>query len=393
MEFNNILFELVLIYAGAAVLATIFIFIKQPVILSYIILGIFIGPYSPLKAFFPPLIADAEHIEQIGHFGVILLLFLVGLNLHPNKLYMLFRKTSILTMSTCFIFAASIALVARIFLPTQDAIIVGAALMFSSTVIGLKLIPTTALHNRHIGEMMISVLLFQDIIAISILLIFLKAPETSMLKTFPILILKGVLLSAAAYAIVKYVLLWLFKKFDTIQEYIFLLSIGWCLAMAKAAQSLGLSYEIGAFIAGVTIAISPISLIISERLKSLREFFIILFFFAIGAQFDIFQTFEIIFPAIIITILIILCKPYIFTKAFKLVKEKENISKELAWRMGQASEFSLLIAYMAYEHKAILEKTSYLIQMTVMLTFIISTYIIVSSFHTPISVNKKFRRD
>ena len=61
--------------------------------------------------------------------------------------------------------------------------------------------------------------------------------------------------------------------------------------------------------------------------------------------------------------------------------------------MGQASEFSLLIAYTAYKHQAILEKTSYLIQMTVMLTFIISTYIIVSSFHTPISVDKKFRRD
>lgn len=390
MEFNNILFELVLIYAGAALLATIFIFIKQPVILSYIVLGILIGPYSPFQT---TLISDPEHIEQIGHFGVILLLFLVGLNLHPNKLYMLFRKTSLLTISTCFIFAVAIALVARLFLPLQDAIIVGAALMFSSTVIGLKLIPTTALHNRHIGEMMISVLLFQDIIAISIMLIFINEPGSIMLKTFPILILKGVVLSVAAFVIVKYILLRLFKKFDTIQEYIFLLSIGWCLGMAKAAQSLGLSYEIGAFIAGVTIAISPISLIISERLKSLREFFIILFFFAIGAQFDVLKTGEIMFPAVVITILIILFKPYIFTRAFNIVKEKENISKELAWRMGQASEFSLLIAYIAYENQAILEKTSYLIQMTVMLTFIISTYIIVSSYHTPISVDKKFRRD
>ena len=391
MEFNNILFELVLIYAGAAVLATFFIFIKQPVILSYIVLGIIIGPFSP---FGTKLISDAEHIEQIGHFGVILLLFLVGLNLHPNKLYMLFRKTSILSLATCFIFALSITMVALAFqMPVLDAVIVGAALMFSSTVIGLKLIPTTALHNRHIGEMMISVLLFQDIIAISILLIFLKDPDTSLLTTFPILILKGILLSAAALLFVKYVLLWLFKKFDTIQEYIFLLSIGWCLGMAKGAQALGLSYEIGAFIAGVTIAISPVSLIISERLKSLREFFIILFFFAIGAQFDVFKTKEIILPAIIITTLIILFKPFIFQKAFNKVGEKAHISKELAWRMGQASEFSLLIAYMAYDHKTIMESTSYLIQLTVMLTFIVSTYIIVNNYHTPISANKKFRRD
>jgi Kef-type K+ transport system membrane component KefB len=388
MEFNNILFELVLIYAGAAILATVFIFIKQPVILSYIILGIIIGPYG-LK-----LISDAEHIEQIGHFGVILLLFLVGLNLHPNKLYMLFRKTSILTITTCSIFALSVTLTALAFqIPLQDSIIIGIALMFSSTVIGLKLIPTTALHNRHIGEMMISVLLFQDIIAIFIMLMFLKNPETSLIKTFPILILKGVLLSLGAFLCVKYVLLWLFKKFDTIQEYIFLLSIGWCLGMAKGAEVLGLSYEIGAFIAGVTIAVSPVSLIISERLKSLREFFIILFFFAIGAQFNIFHTKEILMPAIVITILLIVLKPFIFGKAFNMVNEKKHISKELAWRLGQASEFSLLIAYIALDHKTILENTSYLIQLTVMLTFIISTYIIVNNYHTPISANKKFRSD
>jgi len=245
MEFNNILFELVLIYAGAAVLATLFIFIKQPVILSYLILGMIIGPFGT------KLISDAEHIKQIGHFGVILLLFLVGLNLHPNKLYMLFRKTSILTIATCSIFAFSITVTAFAFqIPLQDSIIIGIALMFSSTVIGLKLIPTTALHNRHIGEMMISVLLFQDIVAISIMLIFLKNPEISLIRTFPILILKGVFFSLGAFFFVKYVLLWLFKKFDTVQEYIFLLSIGWCLGMAKGAEALGLSYEIGAFIAG-----------------------------------------------------------------------------------------------------------------------------------------------
>ena len=76
-----------------------------------------------------------------------------------------------------------------------------------------------------------------------------------------------------------------------------------------------------------------------------------------------------------------------------MVKEKKEIAKELAWRLGQASEFSLLIAYIAFDHNAILKNTSYLIQLTVMLTFIVSTYIIVSHYNTPISADKKFRRD
>ena len=391
MEFNSILFDLVLIYGGAALLATFFLFIRQPVILSYIILGIIIGPFSP---FGTTLISDSANIAQIGHFGVILLLFLVGLNLHPNKLFALFRKASLLTITTCSIFALTVTLTALAFqVPPRDSIIVGVALMFSSTVIGLKLIPTTALHHRHIGEVMISVLLFQDIIAIAVMLFFLKDPELTLIQAFPLLILKGAALALGAFLFVKYVLLWLFRKFDTIQEYIFLLSIGWCLGMAKSAELLGLSYEIGAFLAGVTIAISPISLVISERLKSLREFFLILFFFAIGAQFNILQTKEIIFPAITITILIVLLKPLVFDRAFKMIKEKKHIAKELAWRLGQGSEFSLLIAYMAFHHKAITENSSYLIQLTVVLTFIVSTYIVSQNYPTPISTNKQLRRD
>lgn len=388
MEINNILFELFLIYVGASLLATLFIYIKQPVILAYITLGILIGPFG-FK-----LIKNSEHIEHIGHLGIILLLFLVGLNLHPNKLFLLFKKVSLLTIATCASFALIITTVALCFsIPTIDAIIIGIALMFSSTVIGLKLIPTTSLHNRHIGEMMISVLLFQDIIAIFTLLILMNTSNDNMLLALPLIFFKGLLLVGAAFFFVKYVLLKLFKKFDTIQEYIFILSIGWCFGMGATAHALGLSYEIGAFIAGVSIATSPVSLIISEKLKSLREFFIILFFFAIGAEFNIFKIGDIIFPALIISLLIIILKPYIFKKAFMIVKEKSAISNELALRLGQASEFSLLIAYLALKNATITPKTSYLIQLTVMLTFIFSTYIVVLRLRTPISIDKKLRKD
>ncbi len=140
--------------------------------------------------------------------------------------------------------------------------------MFSSTIIGLKLIPTTVLHHQHTGEIIISVLLLQDIIAIVLLLVLEASAQESMswmslskpLLALPLLVL-------ITYLVEKYILIRLIRLFDRIQEYIFLLAIGWCLGVAEAAEWMGLSYEIGAFIAGVSIASSPIALFIAESLK------------------------------------------------------------------------------------------------------------------------------
>lgn len=134
--------------------------------------------------------------------------------------------------------------------------------MFSSTVIGLKLISTSDLHNKHIGELIISVLLFQDIIAI-IIILFLKSEASSDLYVlFSLLILKGILLSLVSFFLVKYVVLRLCRLYNIIEEYIFLVALAWCLSLAGVANYFGLSYEIGAFVAGVTLAVSPLSEVI-----------------------------------------------------------------------------------------------------------------------------------
>lgn len=388
MTFDNIVTELALIYAGAAILATLFLFLKQPIIISYIALGVIVGPFG-LK-----FIDNAEHIEKISHVGIILLLFLIGLNLHPNKLFHLFKKTALVTTLTCLFFAIVLGGVTFLFgYALFDSAVVGLALMFSSTVVGLKLLPSTDLHNNHIGEMMISVLLFQDILAI-LLVLFLKGDTSAGIHlVFSKLLLNGVLISVLSYYLVKAVILPLFRKFDVIQEYIFIITIGWCLFVAALANFFGLSYEIGAFIGGVTLATSPISLIISEKLKSLREFFLILFFFAIGSQFDISILKSVWLVSLILGGIVVLLKPAIFKKSFLISKEKESISKELGFRLGQASEFSLIVAYIAYGSGKISQQSSSLIQFTVILTFIASTYVVSNLYKTPIGAKKEKRKD
>jgi Kef-type K+ transport system membrane component KefB len=388
MGLDNIIFDLVLIFAGAALFATLFLYLKQPIILAYIALGIAMGPWGA------GLIYDAENIEQLSRIGIILLLFLIGMNLKPDKLYLLFGRTAAVTLTTCLMFLLLGAVTSFLFgFSVKDSLIIGAALMFSSTIVSLKLIPTTALHHKHMGDMMISVLLLQDVIAIILILIISGNPEESVSVTVAFLLMKLVLLAVVSFYIVKKVITEVFKKFDRIREFSFILFLGWGLLVAGAAHQIGLSYEIGAFIAGVSLATFPVTLVIAEDLKPLRDFFLILFFFSIGARFDFLITQHVLMAGLVLALVLVLAKPVIFKWCFKLSGEKDSVAGELGIRLGQASEFSLLVAYSALLSGQVDPRASYLIQIVVVITFVISTYWVVSKYRTPISSVASLRQD
>jgi len=277
--------------------------------------------------------------------------------------------------------------------PFIDSLIIGAALMFSSTIVSLKLIPTTQLHHHHVGEVMISVLLLQDVIAIVLILLVTEGGMDSITITVALLLLKLVMLSVTSFIIVRFVITNLFLKFDVIKEHSFVMALGWGLFVAGAAEMLGLSYEMGAFIAGISLATVPNALVIAEELKPLRDFFLILFFFSIGAKFDLLVSQQLIVPGLIITALLMVAKPVMFNWGFKAIGETSKNSAELGARLGQASEFSLLIAFSALASGLIEERSSYLIQLVVVLTFVVSTYWVVNRYPTPISYKKGQRKD
>jgi Kef-type K+ transport system membrane component KefB len=266
--------------------------------------------------------------------------------------------------------------------------------MFSSTIIGLKLLPTTVLHHQRTGEIIISILLLQDMIAILILLGLQALGRGEM----PLLDLGMLLLSLPglvlfAYLAERYVLIRLIRRFDKIQEYIFLVAIGWCLGVAELANTLGLSHEIGAFIAGVALATSPIARFIAESLKPLRDFFLVLFFFSLGASFNLSILQEILLPALLVAAAILLIKPLVFHWLLRRSDETGERALEIGVRLGQISEFSLLIAVLGLELGVMSHRASYLIQMATLFTFIASSYFIVLRYPTPIATSDKLRRD
>ena len=384
----EILFELAVIMVSAAVLGTLFLFLRQPIVIAYIAIGFALGPGGL------GLIKETTHLEQIAHVGVILLLFLIGLDLQAQKLLAIFQKTALLTLSTSLLFALAATTFALLLQFSLFAsLIVGAAMMFSSTVVGLKLVPTTTLHHKRTGEVMTGVLLLQDLLAILIILLLSGGGSEHPIMAFGLLLLKFIALAIALFLGVRWIMLPLLTRFDVVQEYTFVATLGWCLLGAEVAHLVGLSYEIGAFTAGISIASSPVALAIAEHLKPLREFFLILFFFAIGARLNLQISPLLLAAAIIFGTLLVPLKAFIFRKAFVWSGEKESASKELSVRLSQASEFSLLVVLAATSGDWLHYEQGMMIQIATLITFIFSTYWTVLRYPTPISASRHLLQD
>lgn len=386
---QSIIYIIFLIFTGTAILSTIALYTRQSLLVAYIVLGAILGPWG-LK-----LVNDSELIRQTGNIGIIFLLFLLGLHLHPQDLLHSLRKMSWITLiSSWVLFIIGFAVSYLFHYTVIECIIIGITMMFSSTIIGLKLLPTTILHHQHTGELMISILLLQDIIAIAVLL-FLKGFGGHAFSYYSLLsvIIGFPLLLLVAYVFEHVILAKLLMKFDKIHEYIFILSIGWCLCMAELAHYIGLSEEIGAFIAGVALATHPISLYIAESLKPLRDFFLVMFFFTIGASFNFSVLPIVLLPAVSLGILMLCIKPLLFGWLLQKSGETKAIGWEVGVRLGQISEFSLLVIFLATQINIVSANTGHMILAATIFTFIMSCYWVVLYYPTPLAASDKLRRD
>jgi Kef-type K+ transport system membrane component KefB len=386
---SGITFTFAAIFLGAAVLSSLALYARQPIIIAYIALGVALGPYGA------GLVSDTDLVSGAGHVGIILLLFLLGLDMKPSALWNSLRQSTLVAVLSTLIFGVAGYAFSRLFSFSHlDSILIGTALVFSSTIIGIKLLPTTVLHHKHLGELMIALLLFQDVIAIVVLVVMesLGGGEYAARDLLmPLITLP--LLALASWVSVKTVLLALITRFDRYHEYIFLLSIGWCLGMAELAIFMGLSAEIGAFVAGVSIASSPIAQYIAISLKPLRDFFLVVFFFSVGSGLDMQALPRLAVPALAMATLFLLLKPVVYQWLVRGVFEEPKLAWNLGMRLGQCSEFSLLIAFLGVSKGLLSTDAATLIQACTVITLLASSYMVVLRLPTPIAITDALRRD
>ena len=376
------------IFTGAAALAALALYTRQPLLVAYIAIGCIVGPHGFAW------VADDRLLAEIGEIGIIFLLFLVGLDLPPAKLKDMIGE-SVLTalVSTAVFFGIGFGVMQAFGFTVVESAVAGTACVFSSTILGIKLLPTTVLHHRHVGEIVISLLLIQDLLAIIALLVLAGFDsEGGILPTTLTVVVALPVVAAAAYLGVRFFVVPLLRRFDVFQEFTFLLAVGWCLGIASLSQALYLSWEIGAFVAGVSLANSPIAQYITENLRPLRDFFLVLFFFSVGAAINPAMMVEVWLPTLVLALVLVACKPPVFRALLRWQRESDSVSREIGYRLGQASEFSLLLVFVA--GAAVLStEAAHIVQGATVITLVLSSYLVIFRYPSPIAVSERLRRD
>lgn len=374
----EIFLEFTSIVILAAVISIVMRILKQPLVIGYLLTGVLIGPQ------FLNLMHSTEYIELFSKIGITILLFIVGLHLSPNVIKEV-GKVSFIGGLGQIVLTAFYGYIASKFLGISnlEALYMGAALAFSSTIIILKVLSDKGQLQKLHGKISVGILLMQDLVAILLLIIVSsfsgEAGNAGFASVLSMLALKTVAIFIALFIVSKYFLQRLITFLAKSQELLFLFSLGWALGLACVFYLLGLSVEVGALVAGVTLSVTPFADGVASRLKPLRDFFIVLFFILLGSQMVLGTIPAILFPAIVLSLFVLIIKPLIVFLLLNELGYKTRTAFETGISLGQVSEFSLILATLGLGAGHLSDEVLSLITLVAMVTIAGSSYVMLQS--------------
>lgn len=368
---SSIFGELSIIIGLAVLFASVMRLLKQPLLIGYILAGITAGPVLGL-------INNTDAIESFSKIGIALLLFIVGLGLNP-KVIKDMGKVAVVTglvqvLSASIIGAIVVALFGVNF---ATAIIIGVSLAFSSTIVGLKLLTDKKEQTRLYGRIAIGVLLVQDILATIALLLLSMQKEGTSFITGASLVLKGAILLSLLAIISTKILPKVNRFMSTNSEYLFLFTIAWGLGIGSLFEHSGFSLEIGALIAGVSLASMPYAQEASARLRPVRDFFIVVFFIYMGTSLKLSDVTSQLPEALALSTVVLLLNPLAIMIPLGLLGHAKRNSFKVGIMMAQVSEFSLIFVILARNLDVVGREVVSLITLTALITIAISCYMII----------------
>lgn len=366
--------QISLILAVAALLSVLARFLKQPAILAYVTTGFLCATYF-LQA--GDLGANST-FSTFSDLGITILLFIVGINLSPKAIKTV-GKNAFLVGAGQMIFTTFAGYLLAKFLGFDpiSALIIALALSFSSTIIVLKLLGDLGDLEKLHSRLAIGILLLQDLIA-SICLIFLTTLDTAHQGGFfiALLLLKGLAVALLIWLVSTKFLDKLSKFFAKSQENLFLFSIAWGFGISSLFAEIGFSKEIGALVAGVALSTLPFSTEIASKLRPLRDFFVILFFVALGSKIELTQVVQFLPVIIIFSLFVVLIKPVITALNLKLLGYNRKVAFKTGISLAQISEFSLVLVLLAYKLDITNQNVVQIITLVCVVTITLSSYLI-----------------
>ncbi len=359
---------------AATALGFIFQFFRQPVILGYLVAGALIGPAIGLK-----LVSEPANIEVISEIGLILLLFIIGLELNPTKLLSSGRQliyAGIGQFLLCILIGTVFFMLLGYDLSKGriDALYLALFCALSSTAIVVKLLYDKFELDTLPGRITLGILIFQDLWAI--LILALQPHFTNPKILLVVMALgKSFVLLATGFLLSKYLLRWIFEKISKTPEMVVAMSISWCAFMAGTGAWIGLSMEMGALIAGVAISTFPYSVHVTAKVLPLRDFFLTLFFLSIGMKIPVPDA-ALLTMAGIIVIFVIVSRFLTIYPLLSLAGSGRRTSFIASLNLSQISEFSLVVAALGVGYGHIDQRMMSLIIYAMAIASVLSSYFI-----------------
>ncbi len=370
---NHEILELAFLFGLAGVFGLVARVFKQPLILAFLAVGVVIGIFqlSP--------IATNPLYQTFSDLGIMFLLFLIGMEINISSLRLVGAASVVIGLGQiAFTFVGGFILGLLLGFGSLAAAYIAIALTFSSTIIIVKLLSEKRDMHSLYGKISVGLLLVQDFVAILILLILagVHAGQGINWSTAIAILLRGIVLFGLMAWLGRSVMPKIFNQVARSTELLFVSSIAWVFIIAAIVQRLGFSIEIGGFLAGLALANSAEHFQISNRIKPLRDFFLLLFFVSLGSTLALSDLQGIGWPAVVFSLFVLIGNPLIVLMIMGAMGYHRRTSFLAGVTVAQISEFSLVLAALGYKVGHIGKAEVTLITLVGVITIALSSYMI-----------------
>ncbi|MBC7661636.1 MAG: cation:proton antiporter [Chitinophagaceae bacterium] len=378
MEGHTLLQDVAFAIIGATVLGIPAYIFRLPLVLAFLIAGILLGPSLGFG-----IIRSPESIQTLSEIGLVLLMYILGLEIDIRKLLRAGRAV-IVNGIVQFIGCAALATIFFSCLGFSNHVddysltYLAVATSLSSTLVVVKMLSDRMELDQLTSRITLGILVFQDIWAIVFLAI---QPNLNKLEVSSVSysLMKATVLIAAAWLLAKYVLPRIFHVIAKQPELVLVTAMGWCFGICGLANYLSLSLEMGALVAGISIASFPYHLDIASKITSLRDFFITLFFVALGMQIPM-PSWATLGLAGVITLFVVVSRFLTVFPTLHFMHYGYRGSLIPAINLAQMSEFSLVVVALGVSYHHVPQDLLSACTIALVVTLLLSSFMIPSGY-------------
>lgn len=374
----SVFVQMAAVLAVAALAGALAQKLRQPLIVAFIAVGILLGP-SGLGW-----VVHSDEVELFARLGISLLLFVVGLKLDLHIIRTL-GPVALATGLGQVLFTSVVGYLIALLLGMSHvaALYVAVALTFSSTIIIIKLLSDKREVDALHGRIAVGFLIVQDIVVVLVMIGLTALGQAGkgaeLAWTALEVLAKGVSMLLALALLMRYLLPPLLHHLARSPELLMLFAIAWAVLGAAAGEALGFSQEVGAFLAGISIASSPYRELVAARLVSLRDFLLLFFFIELGANLDLGALGAQLGPSLVFSLFVLVGNPLIVMAIMGHMGYRKRTGFLAGLTVAQISEFSLILAALGLSLGHISRETLGLITLVGLITISASTYMILYS--------------